>query len=83
MSRSRRSWASAVGVSLVAPLWLKAAALSGFLMTLLYVVLSILPIVQVESRLIFALKISSLIVLANVLGLAIFLSKRSRSGGGR
>ena len=63
-----------------APLWLKAAALSGFLMTLLYVLLSILPIVQVQSRLIFALKISSLIVLANVLGLAIFLSKRARVG---
>ncbi len=59
-----------------APLWLKAAALSGFLMTLLYVGLSILPIVQVESRLMFALKISALIVLANGLGLAIFLSKR-------
>jgi len=32
------------------PLWLRLAALSGFLMTLLYVCLSIVPIVQVESR---------------------------------
>src|SRR5204862_4772045 len=31
------------------PCWLKTAALSGFLMTLLYVVLSVLPIIQVES----------------------------------
>jgi glutamate:GABA antiporter len=43
---------------------------------LLFVVLSILPIVQVESRLIFALKISAVIVLTNVVGLAIFLRSR-------
>lgn len=55
------------------PLWLKMAALSGFLMTLLYTALSIVPIIQVESRLIFAVKISGLIVIANIIGLAIFL----------
>jgi glutamate:GABA antiporter len=60
------------------PAWLRIAALSGFLMTLLFVVLSILPIIQVESRLTFALKISSLIVLSNALGLLIFLGKRRR-----
>src|SRR5262245_40774898 len=62
-----------------APLWLKLAAVSGFLMTLLYVGLSILPIVQVESRLTFALKISSVIVVANVVGAGIFLAKGSRA----
>jgi amino acid transporter len=61
------------------PLWLKAAAMSGFLMTLLFVVLSILPIIEVESRLIFALKISSLIVVTNLIGVAIF--SRSRFAG--
>jgi glutamate:GABA antiporter len=60
-----------------APIWLKACAASGFLMTLLFVVLSILPIVQVESRLVFALKISSLIVVTNLIGVAIFLGKRT------
>ncbi|HEX5474961.1 MAG TPA: APC family permease [Vicinamibacterales bacterium] len=59
------------------PLWLKAAAASGFLMTLLYIVLSILPIVQVASWLSFALKISLVIVLANAVGFMIFASKRS------
>ena len=59
-----------------APIWLKTAALSGFLMTLLFVGLSILPIVQVESRLLFALKIGSLIVLTNLAGLAIFIGRR-------
>jgi amino acid transporter len=61
------------------PLWLKAAALSGFLMTALYVTLSILPIVQVESRLVFAAKICGLIAVTNAIGLMIFLTKRGRS----
>ena len=58
------------------PWWMKGAALSGFLMTLAFVVLSILPIVQVESRLTFALKISAVVVLTNVAGAAIFLGRR-------
>jgi amino acid transporter len=62
--------------SIPSPLWLKAAAASGFLMTLAFVALSILPIVQVESRLSFAIKISAVVVLANVLGAAIFLGRR-------
>src|SRR5438128_10295367 len=61
------------------PLWLRAAALAGFVMTLLFVTLSILPIVQVESRLLFAAKISSLIAVTNAIGLTIFLAKRGRS----
>jgi glutamate:GABA antiporter len=61
------------------PLWLKAAALSGLLMTALYVTLSILPIVQVESRLLFAAKICGLIVVTNAIGLTIFLGKRGRA----
>lgn len=65
-------------VGLPAPLWLKAAAVSGFMMTLGFVVLSILPIVQVQSRMIFALKISTVIVLTNALGLALFVRSRHR-----
>src|ERR1700674_283807 len=60
------------------PLWLKIAALSGLLMTLLYVALSIVPIIEVNSRWSFALKISGFIVLANVLGLAIYLTSGKR-----
>jgi glutamate:GABA antiporter len=55
------------------PLWLKLTALSGFLMTLLYVGVSIVPIVQVESRLLFGVKIGGLIVTTNLVGLGIFL----------
>jgi amino acid transporter len=56
------------------PVWLRVSAVSGFLMTLLYVALSIVPIIQVQSRLMFAVKIGGLIVIANVLGLAVFLA---------
>jgi amino acid transporter len=61
------------------PVWLQVSAASGFLMTLMYVTLSILPIVTVTSRLTFALKISAVIVLANAVGAVIFLRARSRS----
>lgn len=60
------------------PFWLRAAALSGLLMTLLYVALSVVPIIRVESRLLFAAKISGLIVLTNILGLAVYLMARRR-----
>jgi MFS family permease len=50
----------------------RVAAVSGFLMTGLYVALSIAPIVQVESRLAFALKIASVVVVTNLIGLLIF-----------
>jgi glutamate:GABA antiporter len=55
------------------PLWLKATAVSGLIMTLLYVALSIVPIIQVESRLSFAAKITGLILLSNVVGFAMFV----------
>ncbi|MGH9764756.1 MAG: APC family permease [Blastocatellia bacterium] len=59
-------------------IWIKIAAVSGFLMTLLNVVLSIFPIVAVQSRLEFALKISCVIAVANAMGLAIFLLAERR-----
>ena len=59
------------------PLWLKGCALSGLLMTLLFVALSIVPIVQVESRPLFAIKLSALIVVTNLIGIAIFVGKTS------
>ena len=55
------------------PLWLKMAAASGCLMTLLYIVLSIFPIVRVRSELAFTAKITLLIVISNAIGAVIFL----------
>ena len=60
------------------PFWLKLCALSGLVMTLLYVALSVVPIIHVESRLSFALKISGLIVVANGVGAGLFLAYRRR-----
>jgi hypothetical protein len=62
------------------PRWLRAAAASGFLVTLLYCVLSIFPIIQVESRASFAIKIGGVIVAANVLGASLYwIEKRKRT----
>jgi amino acid transporter len=65
-----------------APAWLKAAAISGFLATLLFVLISILPIVQVDSRVLFALKISGVILAANLVGYGIFKSRVPPSSTG-
>jgi glutamate:GABA antiporter len=61
------------------PLWLRIAALSGFLMTLLNIALALVPIINVESRLAFAAKIGVLILVTNLIGLAIYLLARKRS----
>jgi amino acid transporter len=59
-------------------LWLRIAAASGFLMTLLYVVLSVFPIVQVKSHASFTIKISGVIIAANIVGAVIFLLAERR-----
>lgn len=69
------------GVKPRPPLWLRIAACSGFLMTLLNLTLSIFPIVEVKNQTSFTLKVSAVTVAANVAGAAIFLlaEKRRRS----
>lgn len=65
------------------PLWLRVAAISGFAMTLLNVVISVVPIIKVESRLLFAVKIGGLIVLTNLIGLSFYLvARRKRAAAG-
>jgi amino acid transporter len=62
------------------PFGVRIAALSGLLMTLLYVAVSIVPIIEVESRALFALKISGLVALTNLLGWALYRAAlRSRT----
>jgi len=60
------------------PLWLRVASASGLAMTVLYVVLSVFPIIKVASVGLFAAKISLVIVLANLLGVAILVTARRR-----
>jgi amino acid transporter len=59
-----------------APWWLRLCAVSGFLMTALYVGLSVLPIIPVGSRTMFALKIVGLIAVTNAIGVGLYLSGR-------
>jgi glutamate:GABA antiporter len=58
------------------PVWLRVVSFSGLAMTLLYVTLSIFPIIKVESVAGFALKISLVILAANLLGVGIFVAGR-------
>ncbi|HEX5874377.1 MAG TPA: APC family permease [Pyrinomonadaceae bacterium] len=60
-----------------APWWLKIACASGFVVTLIYIRFSIAPITDVQSPLSFALKIAGTVLLANVIGVGIYvLGKR-------
>jgi amino acid transporter len=61
------------------PWWVKVCALSGFLMTALYVGLSVLPIIPVGSRTVFAFKIVGLIVVTNVIGGVLYVGARRRN----
>ncbi len=62
------------------PRWLQLAAWSGLLMTVLYIVLSIFPIITVTSVFTFALKITGLIVAMNLVGIGILRSANRRRG---
>jgi amino acid transporter len=58
------------------PRWLRLASASGFGMTLLYSILSVFPIIEVPSWRTFALKIISVILAANLIGVVIYLGGR-------
>ena len=64
------------------PLWLRGAAISGFTMTLLYSVLSIVPIIPVASRLSFAVKVGGVILGANLVGTCLYRSQRGKARAG-
>ena len=67
------------GASPRPPRWLQLASWSGLLMTLLYIVLSVFPIIKVESVSTFAFKIVLLIAVMNLVGIGILLSARRRA----
>ena len=59
------------------PWWLKAACASGFVVTLVYIRFAIAPITDVENPLVFALKIIATVLIANAVGVTIYvLGKR-------
>ncbi len=55
------------------PWWLKVACASGFIVTLIYIRFAIVPISEVGSLFSFALKIIVTVVLANIIGIAIYV----------
>lgn len=67
------------GVTPRPPWWVKGAAWSGLLMTVLYTVLSIFPIIQVASVAAFALKITVVIVVLNLVGAGLLVAGKRRS----
>ena len=61
------------------PAWVKVAALAGLVSSLVSLVIGVYPIVSVTSRLEYALKISSVVVLANIAGVVIYRAGRKRA----
>jgi hypothetical protein len=58
------------------PVWLRVAAASGFGVTLLFVVLSVFPIVHVEGAVAFGVKMAGVIVVTNAVGVGLYLAER-------
>jgi len=59
-----------------APMWIRVVAVGGAATTLLYMVLSVLPIVNVVSRAAFALKVGGTVVVTLVVGLVLYARGR-------
>lgn len=61
-----------------APWWLKVAAVSGFVVSAVGAFFTVVPIIDVQSRLLFAAKIMAVVAVWNGIGLSIFGLARSR-----
>jgi glutamate:GABA antiporter len=66
-------------VGIEASLFLRAAAISGFLVTLLFVLFSVFPIVMVASRSAYILKTASVVIGANLLAVFFYFVNRRQS----
>lgn len=62
------------------PLWLRAAAGSGFAVTTLYCALNVFPIIDVPNVAAYAAKIIGVIVLTNLVGVALYAASVRRVG---
>src|SRR5262245_4614569 len=62
-----------------APWWLKIAAALGFIVSVLGAFFTVFPIIDVESRFLFAAKIIAVVVVANAIGAAIYFADKKRS----
>ncbi len=59
-----------------APLWLKVASVSGFLVSVVAGLFTLVPITHVSSNLMFAVKIIAVVVGANAIGVALYKIRR-------
>src|SRR5256885_2291625 len=71
------------GVAAQAPMWLKIAATLGFIASVTGAYYTVLPIIEVQSRFLFAAKIIVVVVIANAIGAAIYAfdKRRARDAG--
>jgi amino acid transporter len=68
----------ATGLRTGAGIWLRIAAVCGFLVSLSAIFFTIYPIIDVPSPLSFAVKIVAVTAIANAIGIAIFLAGKKR-----
>jgi len=66
-------------IGLHAPLWLRLASASGALVSLLYIGLTIVPIVEVQNRMAFAAKLIAVALIFNLAGVALYFAGRRRA----
>lgn len=69
---------AAARIGLRAPLWLRVASVSGLLVSLLGIALTIVPIVEVESSVSFAVKLIAVTILINLLGAGLYRAGRRK-----
>jgi amino acid transporter len=60
------------------PTWIKITSMLGFITTLVFVVLSVFPIIEVKSWVSYSAKIIAVIIIANAIGIVLFLSAEKR-----
>ncbi len=63
-----------------AGMWLRVMAASGMLVTLLFVALSVLPVIEVKSTWVYSLKIVGVVVGVNLVGWGIYQTGRKKRG---
>jgi len=61
------------------PMWLKIACASGLIVTVIYIGFTVVPIIEVGSRITFAAKIISTVLLANIVGIVLYKLGKQRS----
>ena len=61
-----------------APWWLKIACASGFIVTLIFIGFSVLPITEVGNSLAFALKVSGTVLIVNAVGVTIYVLRKRK-----